>query len=93
MHTSKAKSLNWVLKVCHGIDTVPKPDACARLLRGALSTWRSMAPRTKKELVEGAVRFLAANYRLEKKGRQVSSKAPTGPPEISPGSGQSVQPS
>jgi hypothetical protein len=47
----------------------------------------------KKELVEGAVRFLAANYRLEKKGRQVSSKAPTGPPEISPGSGQSAQPS
>ena len=44
----------------------------------------------KKELVEG--RFLAANYRLEKKDRQISSKtavAPAGLPEISPGSGQS----
>ena len=50
----------------------------------------------KKELVEGAVRFLAANYRLEKKDRQISSKtavAPAGLPEISPGSGQSAQPS
>ena len=48
----------------------------------------------KKELVEGAVGFLAANYRLEKKGRQISSKtavAPAGLPEISPGSGQSPQ--
>jgi hypothetical protein len=46
----------------------------------------------KKELVEGAVRFLVANYRLEKKGRQISSKAavaPAGLPEISPGSRQS----
>jgi hypothetical protein len=46
----------------------------------------------KKELVEGVVRFLAANYRLEKKDRQISSEttvAPAGLPEISPGSGQS----
>ena len=28
----------------------------------------------RKELVEGAVRFLAANYRLEKKRRQFSSE-------------------
>jgi hypothetical protein len=50
----------------------------------------------KKELVEGVVRFLAANYRLEKKDRQISSKtavAPAGLLEISPGSGQSAQPS
>ena len=50
----------------------------------------------KKELVEGAVRFLAANYRLEKTGRQISSKpvvAPAGLPEVSPGSGQSPPPS
>ena len=49
----------------------------------------------KKELVEGAVHFLAANYRLEKKGRQISSNpeiAPVGPSDFSPGSGQSAQP-
>ena len=49
-----------------------------------------------KELANGALRFLAANYRLEKKDRQISSKtavAPAGLPEISPGSGQSAQPS
>jgi hypothetical protein len=46
----------------------------------------------KKELVEGAVRFLAVNYRLEKKDRQTSSKtavASAALPKISPGSGQS----
>ena len=46
----------------------------------------------KKELVEGAVGFLAANYRLEKKDRQTSSKTAVARaviPEISPGSGQS----
>src|SRR5262249_53130031 len=46
----------------------------------------------KKELVEGAVRFLAANYRLEKKNRQTSSTTgvtSAALPEISPGSGQS----
>ncbi len=48
----------------------------------------------KKELVDGAVRFLAANYRLEK-SRQISSRsdvAPAGVPEMSPGSGQSPSP-
>jgi hypothetical protein len=50
----------------------------------------------KKELVEGVVRFLAANYRLDQKDRQISSKtavATAGLTEISPGSGQSTQPS
>jgi hypothetical protein len=50
----------------------------------------------KKELVDGAVRFLAANYRLEKRGRQISSRpqvAPAGVPEILPGSGQNPPPS
>jgi hypothetical protein len=50
----------------------------------------------KKEVVEGAVRFLAANYRLEKKGREISSGpnvAPAGLPEMSPVSGQSPPPS
>jgi hypothetical protein len=46
----------------------------------------------KKKLVEGAVRFLAANYRLEKKDSQTSLKtavASAALPEISAGSGQS----
>ena len=50
----------------------------------------------KKELVEGAVRFLAANYRLERRDREASSTTAAGPaalPEISPGGGQSPQPS
>jgi hypothetical protein len=43
----------------------------------------------KKELVDGALRFLAANYRLEK-SRQISSRPDSAP---SPGSGQSPPPS
>jgi hypothetical protein len=46
----------------------------------------------KKELVEGAVRFLATNYRLEKKDRQTCSQTavvPAALPETSAGSGQS----
>jgi hypothetical protein len=49
----------------------------------------------KKELVEGAVRFLVANYRLEKKNRRTSSTtavAQAALPEISAGSGQSSPP-
>jgi plasmid stabilization system protein ParE len=49
----------------------------------------------KKELMEDAVRFLAANYRLEKKDRQTSSKTAVAPaeiPKISPGSGQNPPP-
>ena len=42
-----------------------------------------------KELADGAVRFLAANYRLEKKGRQTSSKAAVAPAGLPEGGGQS----
>ena len=42
----------------------PMPALCARLWRGASSTWRNGAPTMKNSLVDGAIRFLAANYRL-----------------------------
>ncbi len=48
------------------------------------------APRIKEELVEGAVRFLAANYRLEKNGQQTSSKTAVAPVGLSEGSEQSL---
>ncbi len=44
----------------------------------------------KKELVEGAVRFLAANYRLEKNGQQISSKTAVAPAGLPAGSEQSL---
>ena len=64
---------------------LPMPVLCARSWRGASSIWRNGASGIKKSS-HGALRFLAANYRLENKRRQGYSGmavAPLALPEIS----------
>ena len=85
----------WDLLLQSGSNSpgLPMSVLCARSWRGASSIWRSGASGIEKELANGALRFLAANYRLERRRRQGSSGtavAPAALPEITAaGSGHS----